>query len=266
MIITIANQKGGVGKTTTTYNLAYELVQNKKKVICLDLDMQTNLTNLLGVFDKKEVKYSLSDLFNIIMEDKELPCKEEYILTNYGIDFIASTKELILTDNRLQAEMGTDKLLEVLINELREDYDYILMDLPPAFNTLTMNALTCCEKIIIPMKCELLSLVGLNDFVYNVNKVKRRLNKKLEIEGILLTMVDDRLTLTKVIKEQLSTMNEKLKIFNTEIIKSTEIGKSELELKPISVFNFKHKVAEKYRLFTKEIIEMEEKRNGSIKK
>ena len=254
-IISIANQKGGVGKTTTTYNLAYELTKLGKKVLTIDMDMQSNLTKLQGVLNSKDIEYSLSDLFSIIIDDKKLPNKKEFIKNSHGVDFIPSTKELVLTDSRLSVEMGTDQMLKILIDEIKEDYDYILIDLAPTFNTLSINALTSSDKVIIPMKCELLSLTGLNDIVYQIDKVKKRLNRKLKIDGILLTMVDDRLTLTKVIKEQLSMMNESLNVYSTEIPKSTEVGKSELELKPISVFNFKHKVSKAYQEFAKEIIE-----------
>ena len=253
-IISIANQKGGVGKTTTTYNLAYELTKLGKKVLTIDMDMQSNLTKLQGMLNDKDIKYSLSDLFSIIIDDKKLPDKKEFIKNSHGVDFIPSTKELVLTDSRLSVEMGTDQMLKILIDELKDDYDYILIDLAPTFNTLSINALTSSDEVIIPMKCELLSLTGLNDIVFQIDKVRKRLNRKLKIDGILLTMVDDRLTLTKVIKEQLSVMNESLKVYNTEIPKSTEVGKSELELKPISVFNFKHKVSKSYQEFAKEII------------
>lgn len=254
-IISIANQKGGVGKTTTTYNLAYELSCLGKKVLCIDLDMQSNLTNALGI--KNNEKISIGDLLDRIISNQDIGKDLDYLYTVNGVDAIGSNINLSIVDNKLKIEMGAEQILNILLDELnlRSKYDYILLDLSPSLNSLTINALVCSDEVLIPMNLEKFALLGFEGFMSSIVSVKRRMNRKLNISGIVLTMVDERLTLNKEIKNALKDkVKDKIRIFNSEIPKTTEIGKSLNEHLPISVFNNKSKASVEYKNLAEEIL------------
>nr|WP_288860387.1 AAA family ATPase [uncultured Faecalicatena sp.] len=201
-IYMVGSQKGGVGKTTTTLNLAYFLQKMGKKVLAVDFDSQANLTACFGIENTGELENTIGHLMMAEMEDAKLPAPKRYIRTKEGIDFIPASIYLSVVDAKLRLEMGAEKMLSGILEPLREKYDYILIDTCPSLGTLTINALAAADDVIITVNPQLLAMMGMQDFLKTVMKIKRRINPKLEIAGILLTMCDTRTKLCKVLTEQ----------------------------------------------------------------
>ncbi|WP_347450550.1 ParA family protein [Acetoanaerobium noterae] len=217
-IIAIANQKGGVGKTTTTLNLAYSLHQLGKKVLTVDFDSQANLTCCYGIESPNFIETNIAHLMMAKMEEQELPDKTTYIKSAGGVDFIPSSISLSVVDATLRLEMGSELMLSSILEELRGDYDYIIIDTCPSLGSLTINALAAADKVIITVNPQLLAMMGLQDFMKTVKKIKKRINTRLEVAGILLTMCDSRTNLCKVLKDQVyDEYNQVAPIFNTTV-------------------------------------------------
>lgn len=198
-IIMIGALKGGTGKTCTTYNLAYSLQRLGKKVLAVDFDSQANLTTCFGVEDTAALNLTIGSL---MMNDAELPDPENYILQRNGVDFIPSSLALSAVDAKLRLEMGAEKMLEGILNPLRDRYDWILIDTCPALGALTINAMAAAAEVIVTVNPQLLAMMGLQDFLKTVHKIQNRINNKLNVAGILLTMCDARTNLCKTIVEQ----------------------------------------------------------------
>lgn len=201
-IILIGATKGGVGKTVSTYNLAYSLASMGKKVLAVDFDSQANLTTCFSVEDTATLTTTIGHLMMLQLDDEELPDLKEYIMSRNGVDFIPSSMVLSAVDAKLRMEMGAERMLANILEPLRDRYDYLIVDTCPVLGALTINALAAADGVVIMVNPQLLAMKGLQDFLKTIKKIKKRINPKLEVEGILLTMCDMRTNLCKVISEQ----------------------------------------------------------------
>lgn len=257
-IYMIGSQKGGVGKTTTTLNLAYSLGKMGKKVLAVDFDSQANLTTCFGIESTGELENTIGNLMMAEIEDGKLPAANKYIRTKDGVDFIPSSIYLSVTDAKLRLEMGSEKMLSNILEPLRVKYDYILIDTCPSLGTLTINALAAADEVIITVNPQLLAMLGMQDFLGTVMKIKRRINPKLGIAGILLTMCESRTKLCKVLTEQVTdNFQEQIRVFDTRIPSSVKVGESIYYSMPIEQYSPRAISGIAYRNFAKELIAYE---------
>lgn len=199
-----ACMKGGCAKTVTTYNLAYSLSELGMKVLCVDFDSQANLSTCFGVEDTATVPVTIGHLMMAQIEDEEFPDSEKYIQSRNGVDFIPSSMILSAVDAKLRLEMGAEKMLSGILEPLRDRYDVIIIDTAPTLGALNINALAAADEVIITVNPQLLAMMGLQDFLKTVKKIKARVNERISVAGILLTMCDARTNLCKVITAQVS--------------------------------------------------------------
>ena len=233
-IIILGSEKGGVAKTTSTYNLAYCLAKVGKKVLAVDFDSQANLSTCFGIEDTGVVPVTIGHLMMNRIEDEKLPDAFEYIISRNGVDFIPSSVMLSVVDAKLRLEMGAERMLAGILEPLKGQYDYILVDTCPSLGSLTINALAAADGVIITVNPQLLAMMGLQDFLKTVKKIKSRINSRLHVEGILLTMCDERTNLCKVITEQiLDTFEGQIRIFESRIPNTVKVGESVYYSEPL---------------------------------
>jgi chromosome partitioning protein len=259
-VIAVANQKGGVGKTTLTLNLGASLARMGKKVCLIDCDPQANMTMALGCQQPDELPVTIPDIIQEIIkpnfdeETSELLKKREYILTSQNMDFIPSSIELADIENLVLNAISRENVLKKLVNYIKDDYDYILLDSMPSLNIMVINILNAADSVIIPVQPQFFSAKGLELLFSSVGNVKRKLNPKLEILGALVTMYDNRINFHKeTVKKIEETFAGYIKIFNTKIPMS--IKATESQALSISIFDHDPtgKVAESYEIFTREL-------------
>lgn len=225
-IITVANRKGGVGKTTTTLNLAYSLKELGKKVFVIDLDPQANLTRCFGIENTNELADTIGHLLMAELEEENYSV-EEYILSYDGIDFIPSSIYLSVTETQMKSETGSERILSSILEPLRDRYDYILIDTSPSLNILTINALCATDTVLITADTQMFAMFGIDELLKTIKKIKKRVNLKLSVRGILLTMCDNRTNLSKLISEQVEeTYGKKITVFQTKIPKTVKVGEA----------------------------------------
>jgi len=230
-IYMIGAMKGGVGKSVSVFNLAYSLQKRGKRVLAVDFDPQANLTTCFGAED---VDVAVGDLMMAVIEDEELPEREEYIWERNGVDFIPSSIQLSAVEAKLRLEMGTEKMLATILEPLKGDYDYILIDTSPSLGALNINAMVAADEVIVTVNPQLLAMMGLQDFLKSVKKIKSRLNEKLNVAGILLTMCDARTILCKTITEQVAeTFQGQIRIFESKIPNTVKVGESVYYSEPL---------------------------------
>lgn len=257
-VILIGATKGGVGKSVSSYNLAYSLASFGKKVLAVDLDSQANLITCFGVEDTAAVPITIGHLMMAQMEDEKLPDPAEYIMNRNGVDFIPSSMVLSAVDAKLRLEMGAERMLANIIEPLRDSYDYLIIDTCPALGALTINALVAADSVVVTVNPQLLAMMGLQDFLKTIKKIKSRINPKLEMEGILLTMCEARTNLCKVISEQVAeTFEGQIKIFNSKIPSTVKVGESIYYSAPLLEYAPETKACKAYLDFGKELIAYE---------
>ncbi len=259
-VILIGATKGGVGKSASTYNLAYSLASMGKKVLAVDFDSQANLTTCFGVENTVAVPVTIGHLMMAQIDDEELPNPSEYIMNRNGVDFIPSSMVLSAVDAKLRLEMRAERMLANILEPLRDSYDYLVIDTCPALGALTINALAAADGVVITANPQLLAMMGLQEFLKTIKKIKSRINPKLEVEGILLTMCEARTNLCKVISEQVSeTFEGQIRIFDSKIPSSVKVGESVYYSEPLLEYAPQTKACKAYLDFGKELIGYESK-------
>ena len=260
-VLAVVNQKGGTGKTTTCENLGVGLAQEGKKVLLVDGDPQGSLTISLGYPRPDDLDSTLSELMAKVMQETPLSPGEGILHHEEGVDLIPANISLSGIEVSLVNAMSRETILKQLMEPLKRQYDFILLDCMPSLGMLTVNALAAADNVLIPVQAQYLSAKGLEQLLQTVNKVRRQINPKLRIEGILLTMVDGRTNYAKDISNLIrETYGSKIKVFGTDIPHSVRAAEISAEGKSIFRHDPKGKVASAYRTLTKEVVQDAEKR------
>lgn len=256
LVIAIANQKGGVGKTTTTINLAAGLVRKGKKVLVIDSDPQGDSTSGLG-FNPDEIEITLSTIYKKLLNDEVILPKEGILLQEEGIDILPADIDLCSIENTLVNATCSELLLKEYVDSVKNNYDYVLIDCMPALGKLTFNAFTCADKVIIPVQAAALPTKGLQQLIRSIGIVKRRLNPEIQFGGILITMVRETNN-AKVLADKIRLIyGEHIRVFKSNI--PLLVGIEEQTGAGISIFSYapKNKGAQAYMSVVEEVIEDE---------
>lgn len=260
-VMAVVNQKGGTGKTTTCENLGVGLAMEGKKVLLVDTDPQASLTICLGHPVPDQLSPTLSDMMGKILSEQPIAPGEGILHHPEGVDLMPANIELSGLEVSLVNAMSRETILKQYLDTVKQNYDFILLDCMPSLGMLTVNALAAADNVLIPVQAAYLPAKGLEQLLQTINKVRRQINPKLRIEGILLTMVDSRTNYSKDISNLIrENYGGKLKIYKTDIPRS--VRAEEISAEGTSIFKHdpKGKVADAYRVLTKEVLNNAEKR------
>lgn len=248
-VIAFANQKGGVGKTTTCVNIAAYMAVMGKKILILDMDPQGNATSGVGIEKTPETK----TIYNVIDGDVFV---HEVILPTYidGLDIIPSTVDLAGAEIDLVQMSSREKIVKNILGRIKNNYDFILIDCPPSLGLLTVNSLTAADSIIIPIQCEFYALEGLSQLMNTVRLIKHHLNQTLDVEGVVLTMKDSRSNLVSQVSQEIVKFFGK-KVFQTAIPRNIRLAEAPSHGESIVSYDFNSKGAQAYLLLTEEILQ-----------
>ena len=247
-IIAIANQKGGVGKTTTSINLSSCLAEQGKKVLVVDIDPQGNATSGLGI-DKNALENTVYELF--IQECNLDDCIQEEALEH--LDVLPSNVNLSGAEIDLIGIDGREYILKNLLTDIKDNYDFVIIDCPPSLNILTVNAMAPADTVLVPIQCEYYALEGLSQLIHTINLVKKRLNPELEMEGVVFTMYDARTNLSLEVVENVKR-NLKQNVYKTIIPRNIRLAEAPSHGLPINLYDSKSVGAESYRMLALEVI------------
>lgn len=260
-VMAVVNQKGGTGKTTTCENLGVGLAMEGKKVLLVDTDPQASLTICLGHPVPDQLSPTLSDMMGKILLEQPIAQGEGILHHPEGVDLMPANIELSGLEVSLVNAMSRETILRQYLDTVKQNYDFILLDCMPSLGMLTVNALAAADNVLIPVQAAYLPAKGLEQLLQTINKVRRQINPKLKIEGILLTMVDSRTNYSKEISSLIrENYGGKLKVYKTDIPRS--VRAEEISAEGTSIFKHdpKGKVADAYRVLTKEVLHNAEKK------
>ena len=247
-IIAIANQKGGVGKTTTAINLSACLAEAGQKVLTIDVDPQGNTTSGLGI-DKNSIENTIYELILSEVKIQDVILETEF----ENLSVIASNVNLTGAEIELIGINEKEYILKRAVDQVREQYDFVIIDCPPSLNMLTINAMTTADTVLVPIQCEYYALEGLSQLLHTVNLVKQRLNPSLEMEGVVFTMYDARTNLSLQVVENVKS-NLHQTIYKTIIPRNIRLAEAPSHGLPINIYDSKSTGAESYRLLAEEVI------------
>ena len=253
-VIAVVNQKGGVGKTTTTLNLGVGLAREEKKVLLIDSDPQGDLTSSLGYKNKYELDVTLTTVMDQIIEGNPLPPAEGILHHEEGIDLMPANLDLAGMELKLVMVMNREAILKQYVNSLRGEYDYILIDSVPSLGLFSINAMAAADSVVIPVQAQYLAAEDMTQLMQSIQLVRRNINPSMEIEGILMTLVDGRTNLAKDVSNEIrNKYGSQIRIFETEIPMGIKAAEATVAGKSIFAYDKKSTVAQAYQNLTKEI-------------
>lgn len=253
-VIAVVNQKGGVGKTTTTLNLGVGLAREGKKVLLIDSDPQGDLTSSLGYKNKYELDVTLTTVMDQIIEGNPLPPAEGILHHEEGIDLMPANLDLAGMELKLVMVMNREAILKQYVNSLRGEYDYILIDSVPSLGLFSINAMAAADSVVIPVQAQYLAAEDMTQLMQSIQLVRRNINPSMEIEGILMTLVDGRTNLAKDVSNEIrNKYGSQIRIFETEIPMGIKAAEATVAGKSIFAYDKKSTVAQAYQNLTKEI-------------
>ena len=247
-IIAVANQKGGVGKTTTAINLSSCLAALGKRVLSVDMDPQGNMTSGLGI-DKNNVEHTIYDLMIGEIGIEDVICKE----ASENLDVLPSNVDLSAVEIELIGVENKEFIVHNEVEKVRDNYDFIIIDCPPSLSTLTINAMTTADTVLVPIQCEYYALEGLSQLIHTIELVKSRLNPNLEMEGVVFTMYDARTNLSLQVVENVKD-NLHQNIYKTIIPRNIRLAEAPSHGLPINLYDPKSTGAESYMMLAEEVI------------
>lgn len=262
-VIALINQKGGVGKTTTTVNLGIGLAMQGKKVLLVDADAQANVTMSLGYYRPEDIPITLPNIVQDIIDKTPFDAEKCILHHNEGVDLLPSTIELSGYEAEIIKTKNRESVLKTYIDKVQKNYDYVLIDCMPSLGMFPINAMAAADSVIIPTQPHFFSAKGLEQLLRSVSKVRQNINPTLKIDGILMTMVMPRTKITKeVIETVRNAYGQRIKVFDTQIPFSIHTVEAAAAGKSIYAFEPRGKVAEAYRQFSKEVADIGEKQRS----
>ena len=259
-VIACVNQKGGTGKTTTCENLGAGLVMEGQRVLLVDTDPQASLTISLGYPKPEKLPITITDMMKRVVETEPFSFREGVLHHAEGMDLMPSSIELSGMEISLVNTISRETVLKECLKEAKRDYDFIVLDCSPSLGMLTINAMAAADTLLIPVQASYLPAKGLEQLLQTVNKIRRQINHKMKIEGILLTMVDSRTNDAKEISELIrNAYGGKIRVYDTEIPRSVRASEISKEGKSIFKYDPEGKVAQAYRQLTREVVKHAEK-------
>lgn len=254
-VISVSNQKGGTAKTVSCVNLGIGLAKEGYRVLLIDADPQGSLTISLGYPEPDLMDYTLANIMIDLVNEEPLQLEKAILHHEEGVDLIPANIELSAIEITLVNVMSRELILRTLVEQLKDLYDFIILDCMPSLGMMTINALACADSVLIPVQAAYLPVKGLQQLIRTVGRVKRQLNPKLEIEGILMTMVDRRTNYAKEIAQMVfDTFSSSIKVFKTEIPISVRVAEVSVEGSSIYTYDPKGKAAAAYTALTKEVM------------